>query len=251
MEERVFNEVVEGSSPCASRTMKRAPAPGARACTPMRGSATLGCAPAPGARKTVPAPGFFCRLAPTRIWHGELPHWEQDGVCSFVTMRLADSLPRERLEDLARLRAAWLAEHPEPRTREDDQAYVRLFAVRVEHWLDAGVGECLLRDTRARQAVEAASAHDDGLRYVLYASVVMPNHVHMLLMPRPGESLRGILRSFKKVTSRSVNEVLGRTGHVWQREYWDTLIRNQEHFDKARRYLVQNNPRLAYDVYRT
>lgn len=208
-------------------------------------------APAPGARADVPVPGFFCRFAPVRIWRGELPHWEQNGVCAFVTMRLADSLPRERLECLARLREAWLSDHPGPRTEEEEQAYVRLYAAHLEHWLDAGAGECLLRTPLARRVVEDALLHDDGRRYVLYASVVMPNHVHMLLMPFPGESLRSVLESFKKYSSRRVNDVLGRRGHVWQREYWDTLIRDMGHFEKARRYLVQNNPALAYDVYRT
>ena len=165
-------------------------------------------------------------------------------------MRLADSLPRESLERLARLREAWWSDHPEPRTEEDERAYVRLSAAHLEHWLDAGAGECILRDLRARRVVEDALRQDDGRRYVLYASVVMPNHIHVLLMPFPGESLRSVLESFKKFTSRRVNGALGRKGHVWQREYWDTLIRDMEHFEKARAYLVRNNPTLTYDVYR-
>ena len=74
-------------------------------------------------------------------------------------MRLADSLPRESLERLARLREAWWSDHPEPRTEEDERAYVRLSAAHLEHWLDAGAGECILRDLRARRVVE------DGMLY--------------------------------------------------------------------------------------
>ncbi len=42
-----------------------------------------------------------------------LPHWKQDGTTCFVTFRLADSLPQEKLWQLRDERNVWMAAHPE------------------------------------------------------------------------------------------------------------------------------------------
>ncbi len=44
----------------------------------------------------------------------KLPHWQQGDVAIFVTFRLADSLPRELLDDWLRTREAFLAANPLP-----------------------------------------------------------------------------------------------------------------------------------------
>ncbi len=44
----------------------------------------------------------------------KLPHWQQGEVAIFVTFRLADSLPRELLDDWLRAREAFLAANPPP-----------------------------------------------------------------------------------------------------------------------------------------
>jgi len=44
----------------------------------------------------------------------KLPHWQQGGVAIFVTFRLADSLPRELLDDWLRARDAFLTANPQP-----------------------------------------------------------------------------------------------------------------------------------------
>jgi len=238
-----------GAPPNRAEPSGRAPGTGA---PPDRAepSERLGGAPVPGARAEIPAPGFFCRFAPVRIWRGELPHWEQDGVAAFVTFRLADSLPQERLHELAEIRSDWLARHPEPRSDADEAEYVHVLALHVERWLDAGHGECILRNPRMREIVEGALAYGGRTWFVRYASVVMPNHVHLLLMPHRGESLARIVSRIKSFTARRINEAMGRRGHVWQREFWDTLIRDDTHFRKARNYTVANDPALAFDVYR-
>jgi hypothetical protein len=68
----------------------------------------------------------------------------------------------------------------------------------------------------------------------------MPNHVHVLVelwtMP-----LGALLKAWKGASANAVNLVLGASGTVWQREYWDRYLRDEVHFRKARHY-VESNP---------
>jgi len=45
-------------------------------------------------------PGFLSRLAKVECSYGALPHWEHPGVAAFVTFRLGDSLPQEKVGSL-------------------------------------------------------------------------------------------------------------------------------------------------------
>jgi hypothetical protein len=74
----------------------------------------------------------------------------------------------------------------------------------------------------------------------LAAWVVMPNHFHArveLWTITLGE----LLKAWKSVSANAVNRVLGRSGQLWQDDYWDRYIRDEEHFGKARRY-IESNP---------
>ncbi|WP_138087597.1 hypothetical protein [Phragmitibacter flavus] len=51
--------------------------------------------------------------------HGsQLPHWQRDGVMQFVTFRLGDAMPQEKLRVWKREREIWLGLHPKPWTPE-------------------------------------------------------------------------------------------------------------------------------------
>ena len=44
------------------------------------------------------------------IYTRRLPHWRQKGASYFVTFRLADSLPKEKLEELKQIKLEWQRE---------------------------------------------------------------------------------------------------------------------------------------------
>jgi REP element-mobilizing transposase RayT len=69
----------------------------------------------------------------------------------------------------------------------------------------------------------------------------MPNHVHLLCTPAAGHDLAGIMHSLKSFTSNEANQLLGRKGRFWQKEYFDRYIRNARHFAKVVAY-IENNP---------
>ena len=69
----------------------------------------------------------------------------------------------------------------------------------------------------------------------------MPNHVHVLVCFKAGIELLNQCYSWKHFTSRMINKKLNQSGHFWQSESFDHLVRDFEHFEKFREYLA-NNP---------
>lgn len=187
---------------------------------------------------------YFDPRADVDVSRRNLPHWRQEGRTYFVTFRLHDSLPQEKLAVLRKERDAWLASHPEPWSPAQRKEYHEHFSGRVQQWLDAGHGSCILGETVPGQIAASALKHFDARRYDLAAWVVMPNHVHALLMPRPGFDLGKILHSWKSFSAYEINKLTGRDGDVWQHETYDHIVRDPESLWHFARYIVYN-PRQA------
>ncbi len=151
-----------------------------------------------------------------------LPHCDAPGLVQAITFRLADALPRAVLKRIASLR--------------DDAEKRR----QLEHWMDAGLGACLLADPRCASIVQQALRYHDGSKYRLLAWCVMPNHVHVLIEPAEGVPLATILHAWKSYTAKRINRLLGRSGRLWQREYYDRYIRNDHHLAAVIRYIHHN-----------
>ena len=80
----------------------------------------------------------------------------------------------------------------------------------------------------------------------IFAAVVMPNHIHLVLRPlrdKAGElfSLPEILHATKGRSAHAVNKLLNRRGPVWQDECFDHLPRKCEKL-REKIYYVLNNP---------
>jgi hypothetical protein len=56
---------------------------------------------------------FYDPYAHTEKYHRNLPHWCQEGKIVFVTFRLADSIPADRLRQLQADRDLWKRNHPQ------------------------------------------------------------------------------------------------------------------------------------------
>ena len=70
----------------------------------------------------------------------------------------------------------------------------------------------------------------------------MPNHVHAVLRPTLCSEvpLERILHSWKRHTAQRINEHFGLTGHLWQAESFDRIIRDEEHLWRAIQYVGAN-----------
>jgi REP element-mobilizing transposase RayT len=80
----------------------------------------------------------------------------------------------------------------------------------------------------------------------LYIAVVMPDHVHMIFMPLENEkqetfSFEEIVGAIKGASAHSVNKALQRSGHVWQDESFDHVVRHAESME-AKILYVRENP---------
>jgi type I restriction enzyme R subunit len=91
--------------------------------------------------------------------------------------------------------------------------------------------------------------HFDGRRYELDCYVIMPNHVHVLFHPLGEFLLEDILHTWKRFTAREINKMRGKDGGLWQREYWDRLIRTEKQFHWTQNYIVKNPENLLLRTY--
>ena len=104
--------------------------------------------------------------------------------------------------------------------------------------------------------------------------VVMPNHVHGIIWivgdnnvgaqrrcapTKPGGvtpnnvapgSLGAIVRAFKSAVTKRINALRGTPGaRVWQRNYYEHIIRNERALNAIRRYIAENPQRWHLDRY--
>ena len=73
--------------------------------------------------------------------------------------------------------------------------------------------------------------------------VVMPNHVHMIIMKTSGKTIASDVRSFKGLTVKNC------PGLKWQRNYYEHVIRDEEDYRIKRAYIEDNPRRWADDEY--
>ena len=152
-----------------------------------------------------------------------LPHFHPQDAYVFLTWRLWGTLPL-RVDSAARPTAghAFVAQ---------DRAMDR-----------CAVGPLWLQNPYIANLVAEAILIGQGERrfYELCAWVVMPNHVHLLILPQVPIAV--LMRWLKGSTSRSANRILGRTGQpFWQDESFDHYLRGSKQTGRIAAY-IEGNP---------
>ncbi|HUT73938.1 MAG TPA: transposase [Armatimonadota bacterium] len=89
----------------------------------------------------------------------------------------------------------------------------------------------IVRDTLQRVAAV--------LDFDVLAYVIMPDHVHLLIQPH-GASISKVMASFKRHSARNINKHLGRKGQVWREEFFDHMLRTNEHLEQLADYIHDN-----------
>jgi len=182
------------------------------------------------------------------------PHWMQAGTITFITMRLADSIPRDVIlrwdrERLAFLRLRgidcidWRAgrEHLSVVDRAD---FDKCFGRRREDALDTCRGKCQLRYPIAAKVVADSLMNFDNKRYLMGDFVVMPNHVHLLAAFPDSNSMSKQCYSWMKFSATRINRINGDRGSLWQEEPFDHLVRSESQLTYLRDY-IERNPKKA------
>ena len=75
--------------------------------------------------------------------------------------------------------------------------------------------------------------------------VIMPNHIHGIILIKTreqGHGLSEVVRGLKTFSSSRINQLRRVSGiHVWQRGYYEHIIRDETTFAKIQEYII-NNP---------
>ena len=97
--------------------------------------------------------------------------------------------------------------------------------------------------------------------------VIMPNHIHMIIIisveaihelplppyvNNPGTRRKMLIPKivgyYKMNVSRDINRIRHKIGFpVWQRNYYEHIIRNEKELNRIRRYIINNPPKWEYD----
>ena len=94
--------------------------------------------------------------------------------------------------------------------------------------------------------------------------IIMPNHSHGIVILHPERwwtsctltddsieeqeypSLSEIVRAFKSYSAKRINQLRGTTGEpVWQRSFYDHVVRNEKSLEEIRRYIRKNPVRWS------
>lgn len=93
------------------------------------------------------------------------------------------------------------------------------------------------------------------------AYLVMPDHVHVVFViawrdisaPQqagvfrsPSRTLGAIVRGYKGAVTSQVNSLRGTTAAVWQRNYYEHIVRSDADLDRIRRYIAANPARWKH-----
>jgi len=191
-------------------------------------------------RGVAPAPRMEERTMPefsktVSFWRGSLPHWEVVDGRYFVTLRLAESLPRAVENDL-REQLADVSE-------ADFLVRSRIHFQRLEGVLDRCRHEdgVLTVPDVAQKIKTTILTYDEIGYWRMLAFTIMPNHVHLFF--RCGSlSLKHVMERFKRSTAHFVFSCAPSMRRpLWQSEWFDHWSRSVQEDDKIVSY-IRNNP---------
>lgn len=188
-----------------------------------------------------------------------LPHFQQPGQSYFVTWSVHNAVPPKALarytSELNKLKSQIKSfEHQKPVLSEIEKIKQEYYSVRRQY---IKAYDDLL-DTNRNQEINLSKPENleimfttlqfwEGKRLQNIALTIMPNHVHWVFKLFEKDSaenpvyLQDILQSVKRHSSNRINKVEGRSGTLWQKESFDTTIRNDRHLYYAIKYTL-NNP---------
>lgn len=192
-----------------------------------------------------------------------LPHIYPVGATFFITFRLADSLPQNKLNSLKdefdkgkeEIRQMKLSKEKEEKAIYRLRKYI--FGFFDKQLDEAPYGICHMNDTKVAKIIWDKIFQYDKLYYNVHSISIMPNHVHMLLATsiqvpddiNNGETPDGyvsvdkFMQLIKGGSAFLINQHLNRSGALWKRESYDHYVR----YEKENEYLrinayIQNNP---------
>ena len=205
-----------------------------------------------------------------------LPHFQQPGQSYFVTWNLEDAVPFKSLERYTRqlealgakisgntilnreentwvIKGAVINRTTQTVSTEIEKLKQEYYLLRKKYikayddLLDATHNPeiDLSRDDNTQIMIQTLEFWESK-KLTSLAFTVMPNHVHWVFQVFEKDLdgnpvyLQDILHSVKRFSANQINKVENRDGSLWQKESFDTTIRDERHMYYAIRYTLQN-----------
>jgi putative transposase len=184
------------------------------------------------------------------FYRRNLPHIQPRGSTFLINFRLAGSLPRQVIEQL-KIEAEQLETTLSKIIDPDQKAYLedceqrRLFDKWDDTLHESQYGPFYLKDDTIAEIVVNSIRYHDGEWFDVVAFCIMPNHVHLVLVPRESSesadfSLAKITHNIKRNSAKLANAMLGRVGAFWQHESYDHFVRNDAQLERIIKYVLYN-----------
>ncbi len=185
----------------------------------------------------------------------KLPHIQPKDSMFFVTFRLYGSLPAEVMINLkeeceaelqlSKMEAQKNGESFEPSLNH--RHYFERFDDFLEKYSES---PRYLSVPEIAQIVIDSISFGNGARYTTVCYCIMPNHVHLVIdvgghtiepyPKKPSYVLSRIMESLKRHSARKANTILQQTGHFWQKESYDHVVRDGKELNNIIRYIIDN-----------
>ena len=191
-----------------------------------------------------------------------LPHYQQPGQAYFVTWSLKDAIPAkalhtytqklEMLQSQIKMQRNAKSENSVIESLEYEYRTVRRKYIKAyDDLLDAERNPIInLSKPEYTDIIIGSLKFWEGKKLTNCAFTIMSNHVHWVfeVLEKDEEGnpvyLQDIMRSVKRYSANRINKLENRQGHLWQKESFDTTIRDNKHMFNAINYTL-NNPIAA------
>jgi putative transposase len=204
-----------------------------------------------------------------------LPHFQQPGQAYFITWNLKDAIPPKALfrytqmlellkSQIKSLSGSANSDSPVYKKSDFEIASPELERLKQEYYsvrkkyvkaydelLDGERNPSISLSKQANtEIIINTLLFWEGKTLKNHAFTIMPNHIHWVLelLGKDEEGypvyLQDVLQSVKRFSANQINKVEGRVGKLWQKESFETTIRDNEHLNYAISYTI-NNPVVA------
>ena len=200
-----------------------------------------------------------------------LPHFQQSGQAYFVTWCLKDAVPpkallsyTQKLELLKSQIESFSSVRMEDQTSQTRRVSPEIEKLKEEYY---SVRKKYLKayddllDTERNPIVNLSKPENtkaliqtlrfwEGKKLNNFAFTIMSNHIHWVFEVLEKDNggnpvfLQDLMQSIKRFSANQINRLENRKGSLWQKESFDTTIRNEQHLYNAIKYTL-NNPIAA------
>jgi putative transposase len=188
-----------------------------------------------------------------------LPHFQQPGQAYFVTWSLKDAVSPKALKRYTQKLEELKAQKEFHKSQKSEKHILDKISIEYnstrkkyikayDDLLDASKNHIVDLSKHVNTEIIKETLHFwEGKKLENLAFCIMPNHVHWVFHLFEKDKieapvyLQDILYSVKRFSANRINELEYRKGSLWQKESFDTTIRDEKHLYYAIEYTL-NNP---------